>query len=143
MVRTVRVWIRTHPFAKRSKRVCLIVTWRPLGQNPSHENSALLVCHLALQKCRIGPMARNTLSCSGAVWTPLLGFFGRSLYLGAFHALSMIFYYLLSRLFRLFKNNYLDDKYPKINLEKVQIIQNFIFIQSSLLFSCMHPYFKH
>ena len=35
------------------------------------------------------------------------------------------------------------DKYTKINLDKVQIIHNFIVIQSSLLFLCMHPYFKH
>ena len=42
-----------------------------------------------------------------------------------------------------FKNNYLVDKYPKINLDKVQIIHNFIVIQSSILFLCMHPYFKH
>ena len=42
-----------------------------------------------------------------------------------------------------FRNNYLVDKYPKINLDKVQIIHNFIVIQSSFLFLCMHPYFKH
>ena len=42
-----------------------------------------------------------------------------------------------------FRNNYLVDKYPKINLDKIQIIYNFIVIQSSLLFLCMHPYFKH
>ena len=41
------------------------------------------------------------------------------------------------------KNNYLEDKYLKINLDKVQIIHSFIVIQSSLLFPCMHPYFKH
>ena len=42
-----------------------------------------------------------------------------------------------------FKNNYLVDKYRKINLDKVQIIYNFIVIQSSFLFLCMYPYFKH
>ena len=41
------------------------------------------------------------------------------------------------------KSNYFEDKYLKINLDKVQIIHNFIVIQSSLLFLCMHPYFKH
>ena len=82
----IRVWIWTHLFAKRLKKVCLIVTRRPLGQSPSHENLALLECHSAttLQKCRIGPMAPNALSCSGAIWTPLLGFFAWSLYLDAF-----------------------------------------------------------
>ena len=36
------------------------------------------------------------------------------------------FNYLFSRYFRLFKNNNLDDKYPKINLEKVQIIHKLL-----------------
>ena len=40
-------------------------------------------------------------------------------------------------------NNYLVDKSLKINLDKVQIIHNFIVIQSSFLFLCMRPYFKH
>ena len=69
---------------KRSKRVCHIVTQRLLGQSPTKENSALLECRLALQKCQIGLWAPNTLSCSGAIWTPLLGFFNRSLYLDVF-----------------------------------------------------------
>ena len=42
-----------------------------------------------------------------------------------------------------FRSNYLVDKYPKINLDKVWIIHNFIFIKSSILFLCTHPYFKH
>ena len=42
-----------------------------------------------------------------------------------------------------FRNNYLVDKYPKINLDKVQIIHNFIVIQSSLLFLYMQFDFKH
>ena len=46
----------------------------PLGKNPPQGNLAFLECRLALQKCHIGPMAPNALSCSGAVWTPLLGF---------------------------------------------------------------------
>ena len=42
-----------------------------------------------------------------------------------------------------FKNNYLVDKSLKINLDNIQIIPNFVVIQSSILFLCMHPYFKH
>ena len=42
-----------------------------------------------------------------------------------------------------FKNNYLVDKYPKINLNKVQIIHNFIVIQSSILFLYKQSYFRH
>ena len=80
----IRVWIRTHPFAKRSKMMCFIVTRRPLGQSPHDGNSALLECRLALQKCWIGFWRLNTLSCSGAIWSLLLGFFGRSLYLDLF-----------------------------------------------------------
>ena len=57
------------------KKLCLIITRRPLGQSPKYGNSALLECHSALQNCRIGLWTPNTLSCSGAIWTPLLGFF--------------------------------------------------------------------
>ena len=43
----------------------------------------------------------------------------------------------------LFSNNYLVDNYSKINLDKVQIIHNFIIIQLSPLFLCKQPYFEH
>ena len=69
---------------KRSKRVCIIVTRRPLGQSLTKENSALLECRSALQKCRIDLWTPIVLLRSGAVWTPLLGFFDWSLYLDAF-----------------------------------------------------------
>ena len=59
-----------------------------------------------------------------------------------FYPPSMIFH-LFSGYFRLVKKNYLVDKYPKTNLYKVQIIHNFIVIQSSILFLCMQSYFKH
>ena len=59
-----------------------------------------------------------------------------------FHSLSMIFFISFLNNSIIFKTNYLVDKYPKINLDKVQIIHNFIFISSSLLFLCMRPYFK-
>ena len=139
----IRVWIRPHLFAKRSKMVCIIVTRRPLGQSPTKGNSALLECRSALQKCRIGSWRLNALSCSGAIWSLLLGFFGRSLCLDVFS--TSVYDFLVSFLDNLgfFKSNYLEDKYLKINLDKVQIIHNFIVIQSSLLFLCMHPYFKH
>ena len=139
----IRVWIRPHLFAKRSKMVCIIVTRRPLGQSPTKGNSALLECRLALQKCRIGSWRLNALSCSGAIWSFLLGFFGWSLCLDVFS--TSVNDFLVSFLDNLgfFKSNYLEDKYLKINLDKVQIIHIFIVIQSSLLFSCMHPYFKH
>ena len=41
------------------------------------------------------------------------------------------------------KNNYLVDKYSKINLDKVQIIHNFIVIQLFPLFLCKQSYFRH
>ena len=59
-----------------------------------------------------------------------------------FHPPFMIFH-LFSRQFRLFKNNYIVDKYFKINLDNVQIIHDFIVNQSSFLFLCMQSYFKH
>ena len=40
------------------------------------------------------------------------------------------------------RKNYLVDKFFKINFVKVQIIHNFIVIQSSILFLCMQSYFK-
>ena len=54
----------------------------------------------------------------------------------------MIFH-LFSGKFRLFKKNYFVDKYTKINLDKVQIIHNFIIIQSPILFLFMQSYFKN
>ena len=136
----IRVWIRLHPFAKRSKRVCIIITRRPLGQSPAKGNLALLECCSALQKCRIGFWRPNVLSCSSAIWSLL---FNRSLYLDVFSI--SVYNFLVSFLDNsgFFKSNYLEDKYFKINLDKVQIIHSFIVIQSSILFSCMHPYFKH
>ena len=139
-----RTQIRTHPFAKRSKRVCLIVTPRALGQSPKGGNLALLKCHSALQKCWMGSWTTNILPCSSVFWALLLGFFDPVLAPRCVFILSLWFFFI-SFLDNsgFFRNNYLIDKYPKINLDKVQIIHNFIVIQSSLLFLCMHPYFKH
>ena len=130
-----------HPFAKRLKNVCLIVTRRPLGQSPKGENLALLESRSTLQKCRIGSWTPNALSWLGAIWTPLLRFFDSSLHLDAFS--SSIYDFFLSLFWIIqafFQNNYLVDKYPKINLDKVQINHNFIVTQSFLLFLCIHPY---
>ena len=131
-----RTWIETHPFAKRSKMVCLVVTRRALGQSTKGGNSALL-------KCWMGSWTLNAFPCSGEFWTLLLGCFDRSLHLDVFS--SSVYDFFISFLDNLgfFRNNYLVDKYPNMNLDKVQIIHNFIVIQSSLLFLCMHPYFKH
>ena len=132
-----------HPLAKRLKMVCLIVTWRSLGQSTTKGNWALLECRSAIQKCRIGSWRLNAISCSGAIWSLLLGFFGQSLYLDVFS--TFVYDILVSFLDNsgFFKSNYLEDKYLKINLDKDQIIHSFIVIQSSFLFPCIHPYFKH
>ena len=120
----IRVWIRPHPFAKRSKMVCSIITRRLLGQSPHDGNS-----------------------CLGAIWSLLLGFFGQSLYLDMFSSsiydFLPLFWIIQTFLRTIILNNYLVDKSLKINFDKVQIIHNFIIIQSSILFSCMHPHFKH
>ena len=82
------------------------------------------------------------LSCLGAFWTPFLGFLESSLALRrVFNLYSKIFIYFLDNS-DLFSNNYLVDKYSKINLDKVQIIHNFIVIQLSPLFLCKQFYFK-
>ena len=135
--------IGTHPFAKKSKMVFLIVTRRVLGQSPKRGNSALLKCHSALQKCRMGSWTPNVLPCSSAFWTLFLRFF--DLVPTPRHVFILSLWFFISFLDNsgFFRNNYLVDKYPKINLDKVQILHNFIVIQSSLLFLCIHPYFKH
>ena len=139
-----RMRIGTHPFAKRSKKVFLIVTWKALGQSPKGGNSDLLKCHSALQKCRMGSWTPNVLLCLSAFWTLLLGFFYPVPAPRRVFILSLwLFFISFMDNSGFFRNNYLVDKYPKINLDKVQIIHNFIVIQSSLLFLCMHPYFKY
>ena len=123
--------------------VFLIVTRRLLGQSPKGENLAFLECRSALQKCRIGSWTLNALLCSNVVWTSLLGFFDRSLHLDTFSSSIYIFFISFLDNSGFFRNNYLVDKYTKINLDKIQIIHNFIVIKSSILFLYMHPYFKH
>ena len=128
---------------RRSKRVYIIITQRKFGQSPNHENSALLECCSALQKCQIGFWRPNALLCSGVIWYFLLGFFGQSLYLDVFSTSVLWFFISFLDNSSFFKNNYLVDKSLKINLDNIQIIPNFVVIQSSILFLCMHPYFKH
>ena len=86
---------------------------------------------------------RNALSWSVTFWTPFLGFLESSLALRrVFNPYSKIFTTFLDNL-GLFSNNYLVDKYSKINLDQVQIIHNFIIIQLSPFFLCKQSYFKH
>ena len=73
-----------HILLRKGRKGCLIITRRPLGQSPQDGNLAFQMCRLALQKCWIGSWRLNALSCSGAIWSLLLGFFGRSLYLDVF-----------------------------------------------------------
>ena len=131
-----RMRIRTHPFAKRLKRLCLIITRRALGQSPKGGNSALL-------KCRMGSWTPNILPRLGAFQTLLYGFLIRSLHLDVFSSLVYDFFISILDNSGFFWNHYLVDKYTKINLDKIQIIHIFIVIKSSLLFLYMHPYFKH
>ena len=72
----------------------------------------------------------NILPCAGAFWTLFLGFFDPVLVSRRVFILSLWFFFLISLLDSsgFFRNNYLVDKYPKINLDKVQIIHNFIVI---------------
>ena len=85
----------------------------------------------------------NTLSCSSAFWIPFLGFLEPGLALRRVsNPYSKIFTFFLDNL-GLFSNNYLVDKYSKINLDKVQIIHNFIVIKLFLLFLCKQSYFKN
>ena len=129
--------IRTHPSTKRSKMVCLIVTRRELGQSRKGSHPALLKCCSALQKCRRVLLDAERSFVFGCVLDSLFRvFLTQSLYLDVFSSLVYDFFFKIFFLDNLgfFRNNYLVDKYPKINLDKVQIIHNFIVIQSSLLF---------
>ena len=125
--------ILTHPSAKRSKRVTLSSLERSWAKAQKgairHSKSAEWYSWIL-----------DVLPCSGAFWTLFLI---RSLYLDVFSSLVYDFFISFLNNSGFFKNNYLVDKYPKINLDKIQIIQNFIVIQSSLLFLCMQSYFKH
>ena len=135
--------IRTHLSTKKSKRMCLIGTRRELGQSPKRCHSALWKCRSTLQKCQMVLLDTNALSCSHTFWTPFLVFFESGLALRLiFNLYSKIFTSFLDNL-GLFNNNYLVDKYSKINLDKIQIIHNFIVIQLSPLFLCKQSYFKH
>ena len=122
--------------------MCIIITRRLLDQNPHDGNSALLECHLTLQMCRIGSWRPNALSCLGVIWSLLLGFFGRSLYLDMFSTSVYDFFVSFLDNLGFFKSNYLEDKYLKINLNKVQIIHNFVVIQSSFYFHECIPILK-
>ena len=139
-----RMWIETRLFAIKSKMVCLFGTQRELGQSPKECNSALLKCRSSLQKCWSAlQKCLITLSCSGAFWTPFLSFLEPGLALRlAFNPYSYIFISFLDNS-DLFRNNYLVDKYPKINFDNVQIIYNFIIIQLFILFLYKQSYFIH
>ena len=72
----------------------------------------------------------------------LLGFLEPSLaFRRVFNSYSKIFISSLDNS-GIFNNNYLVDKYSKINFDKVQIIHNFIVIQLSPLFPCKQSYFN-
>ena len=132
---TIKMRIQTHPSAKRSKSVCIIVTRRELGQSPKGGHSALLKCRSALQKCQMMHLDTERSSVFGCVLDSLFSVFLSSPCTQmCFHPQSMISISFLDNS-SFFKNNYLVDKYPKINLDKVQIIQNFIIIQ--------HPFYKY
>ena len=84
-----------------------------------------------------------TLLCSGVFWTHFLGFLDLGLALRRVcNPYSEIFISFLDNS-GLFNDNYLVDKYSKINLDKVQIIHNTIVIQLSPLFPCKQSYFRH
>ena len=137
------MWIETRLFAKKLKRVCLIGTRRELGQSPKECNSALLKCRSALQKCRMVLLGVDRTFVFGCVLDPFLGFLKPVLALRrVFNLYSKIFIFFLDNS-SLFRNNYLVNKYLKINLDKIQIIHNFIVVQLSILFLCKQSYFRH
>ena len=151
-----RVQIGTRLFAKKLKRMCLIGTWRELSQCPKRcqpeeswanaQKGAIWHFERADRHSKSAEWyfwTRNALSWSITFWTPFLGFLDSGLALRCvLNSYSKIFTSFLDNL-GLFSNNYLVDKYSKINLDKVQIIHNFIVIQLSPFFLCKQSYFKH
>ena len=123
---------------------CLIVTRRELGQSPKRANSTLLKCRSALQKFRLVPLGVECSLVFGCLFYYLFRVFFYYLVLAPRRVfiLSLWFLSLFWIIQAFFRSNYLVDKYPKINLDKVWIIHNFIFIQSSFLFLCRQSYFK-
>ena len=135
--------IETRLSAKKSKRMCLIGTRSELGQSLKGGHSALWKCWLALQKCRLVLLDTKCIFVFGCVLDSLFRFLEPSLALRhVFNLYSKIFIYFLDNS-SLFSKTYLVDKFSKINLDKIQIIYNFIVIQLSLLFLCKQSYFKH
>ena len=70
-------------------------------------------------------------------------FLSQALHLDVFPIRILRFLHIFLDNLGLFSNNYLVDKYSKINLDKVQIIHNFIVIKLFLLFLCKQSYFKN
>ena len=124
-------------FCKKSRKLCVL-------SSPEKRRAKALIGAIRHSKSAEWYFwIRNTFSCSGAFWTPFLGFLEPGLALRrVFNQYSKIFTFFLDNL-GLFSNNYLVDKYSKINLDKVQIIHNFIVIKLFLLFLCKQSYFKN
>ena len=137
----IRMRISMHPSVIRSKGRALSSP-KGLGESPKGGNLALLSVVRHYKSVEWCSWMLNTLLCSGAFWTLFLWFFlSDPCSQTCFHPQSMIFISFLDNS-GFFRNNYLVEKYPKINFDKVQIIHNFIVIQSSLFFLCMQSYFK-
>ena len=129
-------------FREKIEKACFIVTQKALGQSPKGGNLALLKCRSALQKCRMVLLdAEHTFVFGCVLDSPSMVFLFDPCTQTCFHPQFMIFISFLDNS-GFFRNNYLVEKYPKINFDKVQIIHNFIVIQSSLFFLCMQSYFK-
>ena len=129
-------------FREKIERACFIVTQRALGQSPKGGNLALLNFRSALQKCRMVLLdAKHTFVFGCILDSSSMVFLSDSCTQTCFHPQSIVFISFLDNSC-FFRNNYLVKKYPKINFDKVQIIHNFIVIQSSFLFLCMQSYFK-
>ena len=137
------MWIRMCLSVKKLKRMCLIGTQRELGQSPKGCHSALWKCRSALQKCRMVLLDTKRTFVLRCALDTFFRFSWAGLALRrVFNPHSKIFTSFLDNS-GLFSNNYLVDKYSKINLGKVQIIHNFIVMQLSLLFLCKQSYSRH
>ena len=115
-------------FREKIERVCFIVTQR-VRRKPKRRKFGPFKCRSALQKCRMVLLDAEYTFVFGCILDSLsMVFLSDPCTQTCFHPQSMIFISFLDNS-GFFRNNYLLEKYPKINFDKVQIIHNFIVIQ--------------
>ena len=115
--------------------MCLIDIQGEQGQSPKECNSAHKSTIQHFWSAEWYSWVLIALSCFGVFWTPFLGFLEPDLALRrVFNPYSKTFISFLNNP-SLFRNNYLVDKYPKINFDKFRL--------STILLLSNYPFYSH